>query len=907
MRSGNRPLGPERRGTGSSHYAVDCAEMLNEISYRRNREMLSTRSCIVIRVQFIENFYPRYKRPLGFPTDVPCGILRVLSQTNSLKEFSNQGRRDLEESPAWRVVEQEFLRTGRAADAQTALTGIFERTVIAASQASLDSGSEKALVVVAAGDFASGEMFPYSTADVLIVASRDARLSSDESDEFLGLLWAGGMRPALRIYTAEEYGALPTRNPDLAMKLLDRKVLAGNSDFARKVAGELEAAIASQRPNLVDRLVSQARARHARFRNTPSHMEPDVWESPGGLRDVRAIRNIQQLSQKSAAPRESLDEAVQFLSRVCIFLEYRARKEERLFDRGTQEAMAAQFGNGKTVSAWMREYFRHARTIFDLARYALDISVAGTEEQGPESIPSHPEFEVLGGRVRIRDPKTVQSNPVILLRLLEFVAQRGTALSPDAEEVLQAARPTLDAFYGERRPLWPVLRTIFDLPYAPLALRILQMCGLMTAFFPEWALVEGEPAADVGQPFTVDEQALLTAEQIGELRTSREPAVARFSQLFSEIEHPGVVLLAALFSGLKSAPADASAANDLLHQAAARMQLSQAEHDVLLFLVDEQTALTGMVNRDVNDTAAVRRMADRAGTIERLKMLTILSYGQIAQGGGEDGTSYRLDQVWRAHSAVSRELTRELETDRIQDVPPELRHHATFIQGFPVRYLRAHPAEEITAHIRLYDRSRGNGVAVQLDTLPGAFQLTVIANDRPGLFGSLAGAISSFGMNIMKAEAFSNSEGVILDTFVFTDPKRALELNPPEAERLQDLMTRIALGKTEARRLFRNRPGPRLEPPALQPEIQFDSEACESATLVEVMAEDRPGLLYALATVFFSSSCNIDAVLIDTKGNRALDVFYVARGGAKLSPELQHELREKLTAACLGVNEATQA
>ena len=80
--------------------------------------------------------------------------------------------------------------------------------------------------------------------------------------------------------------------------------------------------------------------------------------------------------------------------------------------------------------------------------------------------------------------------------------------------------------------------------------------------------------------------------------------------------------------------------------------------------------------------------------------------------------------------------------------------------------------------------------------------------------------------------------------------------------------------------------------------MEFDSEACDTATLVEITTEDRPGLLHSLATVFSSAACNIDVVLIDTKGKRAIDVFYVAHQGAKLTPEIQATLKERLLAAC---------
>ncbi len=190
-------------------------------------------------------------------------------------------------------------------------------------------------------------------------------------------------------------------------------------------------------------------------------------------------------------------------------------------------------------------------------------------------------------------------------------------------------------------------------------------------------------------------------------------------------------------------------------------------------------------------------------------------------------------------------------------------------------------------------------MAVQLDTRGGFHRATIVARDRPALFASLAGAISSFGMDILKAEAFSNAQGAILDTFVFSDPRRTLELNPTENDRLRQTLEDVALGRLDTEQLLRGRAAHnRLKKRTVQPSVHFDPDACDTATLIEIIAEDRPGLLYDLSSAISMAGCNIDVVLIDTEGRKAIDVFYVATNGRKLSSNIHDALSHTLLTIC---------
>jgi [protein-PII] uridylyltransferase len=333
---------------------------------------------------------------------------------------------------------------------------------------------------------------------------------------------------------------------------------------------------------------------------------------------------------------------------------------------------------------------------------------------------------------------------------------------------------------------------------------------------------------------------------------------------------------------------------ELAESAMARIQAPRRERDLVRFLIGAHLELSAaMQARDIFDPQTIREMAARVETVERLKALTLLTYADIGAVNPEAMNSWRAGRLWQLYLMTYNELTRELETERIETVaaPPE---RAEFLEGFPMRYLRTHNDAEIDHHLALEAVQQLRCVAAEVRKLESAWQLTLVAADRPGLFAAVAGTLAGFGMNILRAEAFSNRRGLVLDTFLFADPNRTLDLNPSEVDRLRAVTERVIMGKKDVRELLKNRPKP--QPPSRKSRIpatvSINPDASDAATLIEIVAEDRPGLLYDLASAISSNGANIEVVLVDTEAHKAIDVFYVTAGGKKLGPEL----REKLAA-----------
>jgi [protein-PII] uridylyltransferase len=834
----------------------------------------------------------------------------------------------LHSRPRWQETQQQFFATGDAAPVLAGLSQLIKQMTIDAFEESLATLPDPGVALLAVGGFGRRELFPFSDVDVLILIERESQAATIKNAlaEFVRLLWDAGLRLSHSVHTVAECAEIHEGNIELSISLLDRRLLAGSPELHAKLESKLPGFFERQCRALTRHLCQLARERHEKFQNTLYHLEPNVKETPGGLRDLHLIDWLGKLRQPDEEVADRLSAPTAFMHSLRCFLHYQARRDQNLLTFDAQEALAAQpylasrqsAEEFREPAALMREYFRNARAIFSEARRALDWN-----EKSESSLASHfrdwrsrlsnTEFTVSNDRVYLRSPAQLTNDPAIILRLLEFIARHGLPLAAETERRLERAAPAFAAYCASPpQPLWPPLRNILSLPRSATALRAMHDTGLLQAMFPEWNTISCLVVPDFYHRYTVDEHTLVAIEKLGALATSVEPPLRRFADIYSEIDDLALLRFALLFhdsgKGVQSGD-HARLSVQLAHAASERIQMPHQEQNEVEFLIEHHLDLSAVMNsRDLYDPATAALLADRIGTLERLKLLTLLTYADISAVNPAAMTPWRLEQLWQTYRVAHEQLLHNLEAERITDLPNDLPAGLVdtegFLQGFPSRYLRTHTPADIREHLQLYEFSRDTGVAVQLDAAGGVHRATIVARDRPALFASLAGGLSSFGMDILKAEAFSNAQGLVLDTFVFSDPKRTLELNPTENDRLRETLEDIALGQLDTERPLAGRfldehaAPPRHKKRTVEPSVHFDPNACDTATLVEIITEDRPGLLYDLSAAFSAAGCNIDVVLIDTQGRKAIDVFYVATNGGKLASNMADELSSTLLMVC---------
>lgn len=841
------------------------------------------------------------------------------------KEESDRVRRDFEANSSGRACTQD-----RTQVVDKLLLHLWEH------QPALRANAGFALVAL--GGFGRRALYPHSDIDLLFLCENEV-LRTRAKDPIRSIcqeLWDTGLRVSPTTRTMEDCGRFDQENVEFTISLLDCRFLIGDEKlFERLHDKTLPQLVARESGILVQRLTEVTNTRHGRYSNTIFHLEPNLKEGPGGLRDFHVTRWIALIAALEADRKwpESLHlqqnsddddvlEAMEFLSSARCYLHYRTNRDENIVSWEAQEDLAVRgigVGTGPLSSAeWMRLYFRNSKAIYRNATQILDQTSATRSTlvrsfRRWRSRASNDEFSIVDRRVYIQQAAGAR-DPEVVLRLFVFMARHGVKLAMETERRLNNARRALQETMPQDARLWTHLRELLVQPDAAEALRSMHSLRLLALALPEFETIDSLVLRDLYHRYTVDEHTFLAIDVLHRLRENKVEWLQTFAELFTELERPELLFLAILLHDTGKGLAGDNHVHGSLQlalAAVARLGLSTEDGQTVGFLIAGHLVMSSTLRRrDIYDPETVRELASKMETPERLKMLTLLTLADIKAVNPEALTPWKAENLWQLYIATANYFTRSVDeqrfhaevcteqVERIAALLPKGRSQLLkFLDGLPQRYLMSHSPEQVIAHFEMANRLSSASVQLGLRRASDQYELTVVTRDRTGLFATLTGILYGWGMDITKASAFSNEAGVIVDSFYFKDRFRTLELNPPERDRFKKSVIDTLNGDSPLDRLLEPRLRADTKPPKLKVEtrLRYDDECSPSSTLLEVITQDRPGLLHTISSTLAAENCSIAVALIDTEGAMAHDVFYLTSGGMKLTRDQQRAVEWALT------------
>jgi [protein-PII] uridylyltransferase len=814
------------------------------------------------------------------------------------------------------------------------------------------------MAAIATGGYGRGLLAPGSDIDLLfLLPYKQTAWGESVAEALLYCLWDMGLKVGHATRSVDESIRQAKADMTIRTALLESRYLFGDAKLYNELTARFDKEVVQG--TAAEFVAAKLAEREERLRRTGQSrylVEPNVKDGKGGLRDLHTLFWIAKYVYRVREPEELIERGVfdhdeynmfrrceDFLWSVRCNMHFLAgRAEERLsFD--IQRDIAVRLGYTahpglRDVERFMKHYFLTAKHVGDLTA----ILCAGLEERQAKPAPvlnrlmarfrpapalktlsDTGDFVVDNNRINIARADVFRCDPVNLIRIFRLAQQHDLAFHPEAMRAATRSLKLIDKRVRQDPEANRLFLEILTSEHAAeIVLRRMNEVGVLGAFVHAFGRIVAMMQFNMYHHYTVDEHLIRCIGALNEIARGESPEVSLASELIKTIQpqHRPLLCVALFLHDIaKGRVEDHSIAGArLARRLGPRLGLSPADSELVAWLVEVHLVMSTVAqSRDLSDRKTIENFAAVVQSLERMKLLTILTTADIRAVGPGVWNGWKAQLMRTLYYEAEPVLTGGFsEVNRAQRV--------AMAQAEFRAELADWPAEELNAYIeRLYpaywlkvdlphklDHARfvrsteaaakTLATSVGFDTARGVTELTVFAPDHPWLLSIIAGACALAGANIVDAQIYTTTDGLALDTIAVS---REFEQDKDEARRaarIGEAIEKALRGELKLPEIVAKRSPPkgRLKAFAIEPEISVNNQWSNRYTVVEVTGLDRPGLLYELTTTLSKLNLNIASAHVATFGERVVDVFYVTdlTGAQITTPARQAAIKRPLLA-----------
>ncbi|MBD3634270.1 MAG: [protein-PII] uridylyltransferase [Methylophaga sp.] len=788
--------------------------------------------------------------------------------------------------------------------------------------------------LVAVGGYGRGELHPYSDVDLLILLDESVSAQPPTSlSDFLTQLWDIGLEIGHSVRTIQECRQQAEEDITIATNLLEARFLCGDETLF----DSLEQLTVDNKTWDTRRFFELKRQeqfdRHQKYNDSANNLEPNLKESPGGLRDIQVVtwvaqqhfdvRNLEGLRQKGFLANsefETLQHAQDFLWTIRFALHQIAgRKQEKLMiDHQRQLAKELGYVDNESrlaVEQFMKDYYRCARSVSQMNSLLLQLfeeTIILADEPRDIKIINR-RFQSHNGYLETINPGIFAYYPYALLEVFLVLEQNPQLKGVRASTIRQIhAHLHLidDKFRADLRNRTLFMEIIRQPKGVTHEFRRMNELDVLGAYLPEFGRIVGQMQHDLFHAYTVDEHTLFL---VGNLRRfSCEEYRHEFplcSEVFNQLPKPELLYIACIYHDIaKGRGGDHSVLGVIYAKAfCERHSLSSYDTDLICFLIRHHLAMSSTAQKsDLEDPDVIKKFAELVQTTDRLNYLYLLTVADIRAtnnnlwNGWRDSLLkqlYHSTRQWIEHTEAQAKSTREKSYKKYQEAMQllEQRGHQQqeinlLWQGYDLEYFLRHSVDELIwqTEERLNHAGEDPLIALRTHNERQTLEIFVVTKDRPGIFAAITSALEQCQLNVLDAKINVTSESDALNTFIVNgdtlESREIIKALKKQLANTGDIKAYCPVITPRTMKLFKT-----------QPSIEFETNPQQNHTVMSLYTHDRPGLVSAVAQVFLACDIQLINAKINTLGDQVEDVFFIiTQDDGALSEEEEDELKSRL-------------